>query len=140
MLCIPAFCIKKMPCGNSRRAKILEIGQNVMKTDRGDVELEAAPAIYEGRTLLPIRAVIEAIGGTVAWDGKEQKITLTRNGHLVILQINKTAAFLDGRITLLDAVPIIENNRTLSPLRFAAEALGCEVVWQEKNSQIYIYY
>ncbi len=119
---------------------ILEIGQNVMKTDSGDVELEVAPAIYEGRTLLPIRAVIEAIGGTVSWDGKEQKITLSRNGHLVILQINKAAAFLDGRITLLDAVPIIENNRTLSPLRFAAEALGCEVVWNEKNRQIYIYY
>lgn len=119
---------------------ILQVGSQIMQTPEGAVSLEAAPIIYNGYTLLPIRAVIEAIGGSVTWQAAEQQITLTRNGHVVILQPGKTAAFIDGRITLLSAAPQLENGRTLSPLRFAAEALDCTVRWDNETSSIFILY
>ncbi len=119
---------------------VLEIDHHYLYTPEGAVALEAAPTIRDDHTLLPIRAVIEAIGGTVYWDAAEQKITLKRNGQVVILQLNKTAAFVNGRITLLEAVPIIENDRTLSPLRFATETLGCTVDWNSETRRISISY
>lgn len=37
---------------------------------------DSKPIIINGRTMLPIRAVAEAVGYQVSWDGKEQKVTL----------------------------------------------------------------
>ncbi|MBE7036758.1 MAG: hypothetical protein E7403_05655 [Ruminococcaceae bacterium] len=119
---------------------LLEIDHNYLYTPNGAVILDAAPIIKDGHTLLPIRAVIEAIGGNVSWDADTQKITMQKDGHIVILQLNKTAAIVDGRITLLEAVPILENDRTLSPLRFAMEALGCTVSWDGETRRISISY
>src|SRR5664280_1870788 len=46
----------------------LTIGSRTMYVDGSPVVLEAAPIILNSRTLLPIRAVVEAVGGTIAWD------------------------------------------------------------------------
>ncbi len=119
---------------------ILHIGSNIMKTPEGDVTLDTAPAIYDDYTLLPIRAVTEAIGGTVDWEADERKVTLKRDSHVVILRIDDASAFVDGRITILAAKPRIENDRTLIPLRFAAESLDCTVDWDPDTAKITITY
>jgi len=36
--------------------------------------MDVAPIILEGRTLLPIRYVAEALGATVEWEAIEQKL------------------------------------------------------------------
>lgn len=119
---------------------MLHIGSKIMKTPEGDVTLDTAPAIYDDYTLLPIRAVTEAIGGTVDWDPTERKVTLKRDSHVVILRIDDASAFVDGRITILAARPRIENDRTLIPLRFAAESLECTVDWDPDTAKITITY
>lgn len=140
---LSAYTNTENPCYDittEHRTLMLEINHNFLYTPTGSVALDATPIIKDGHTLLPIRAVIEAIGGQVSWDADTQKITLQKEGHLVILQLNKAAAIVDGRITLLEAVPILENDRTLSPLRFAMEALGCTVDWDGETSRIFISY
>jgi hypothetical protein len=91
--------------------------------------LDTAPMIIGGRTMLPIRALIEALGGTVEWDPSLRSIRITLGARVVVLTVNKNTADVDGRTVKLDVPPAIKNGRTLVPLRFVAENLGCQVAW-----------
>jgi hypothetical protein len=93
------------------------------------VFLEASPIIIHGRTMLPIRALIEALGGTVEWDPSLHAITLTLGSSVVTMTVGKNTADVGGRTVKLDVPPTITNGRTLVPLRFVAENLGCQVTW-----------
>lgn len=139
---LSAFSSEDTPYELTTKARtlLLEIDHPFLYTTKGAIPLDAAPIIRDGHTLLPIRAVVEAIGGKVSWDAKTQKITLEKDGHIVILTLNKTAAFTDGRLTLMATAPIIENGRTLCPLRFVTESLDCTVEWNGETRQILISY
>ncbi len=118
----------------------LQIGNPMMMAGNKKIELEAAPVLENGFTMLPIRAVIEALGGTVNWNPEQQKITLSHHGHIVVLRLNESGAFIDGHMTLLDAPPFIQNERTLVPLRFVLEAFSCTVDWNDQTQEILITY
>ncbi|MGB9866700.1 MAG: copper amine oxidase N-terminal domain-containing protein [Bacillota bacterium] len=49
------------------------------------------------------------------------------------LLVGEREAFVCGRKVALDVPPIILKDRTLVPIRFVAEYLGCEVDWQPKD-------
>jgi hypothetical protein len=108
---------------------VLTIGSSVMSVDGKRATLDSPPIIREGRTLLPIRAVIEALGGSVAWDAVQRKATVTLGTHTVEVWIGSRQARVDGVNVALDVAAIIVNSRTLLPLRFVAENLGCTVTW-----------
>lgn len=123
---------------------MLTIGITTMLADGKPVSLEAAPVILNSRTLLPIRAVVEAVGGTIAWNASAQKVTITRSSTTLELWIGKNAAKLNGKSVLIDSnakvVPIIKNGRTLLPLRFVAESLALDVQWDSPTQMITISY
>jgi len=98
------------------------------------------PIIKNGRTLLPIRVLIESLGGTVEWNAKEQKVTITLNGHSIILWIGKDIVLVNGSKVKLDVAPMIINGRTYLPLRFISENLGASVDWDETTKTVTIYY
>ncbi len=109
-------------------------------------ELDAAPIIKESRTLLPIRAVIEALGGTIEWDAQEQKVTINFKDITIELWIGKNTALVNGEYKLIDpgnpeVKPIIiPPGRTMLPIRFIAENLGCRVDWDPALKEVKITY
>ena len=122
----------------------LTIGRTTMYVDGKSVSLEAAPIILNSRTLLPIRAVVEATGGTITWDASTQKVTITRGDTTLELWIGKNVAKSNGKSVNIDSdakvVPIIRSGRTLLPLRFVAEALALDVQWNATTQTITITY
>jgi len=98
------------------------------------------PIIKNSRTLLPIRTLIESVGGTAEWDGVEHKVTIELNGHSIILWIGKDTALVDGSTVKLEVTPEIINGRTYLPLRFIVENLGASVDWDPTTKIITIYY
>jgi len=99
------------------------------------------PVISAGRTLLPIRAVIEAFGGTVAWEPSTSKITVTLEKNSLILWLGKSRASLNGTSLAIDSanskvVPVSVNGRTMVPLRFVAESLGIDVQYDDATKKI----
>jgi hypothetical protein len=103
------------------------------------------PVIEEGRTLVPIRTIIESLGGTVEWDATERKVTTTLSGHSIVLWIDNNTALVDGNKKViypdnLSVTPIIINSRTYLPLRFICENLGASVNWYDPTKTITIYY
>jgi uncharacterized repeat protein (TIGR02543 family) len=122
----------------------LRIGSTTMYVDGKPSSLEAAPIILNSRTLLPIRAVVEATGATITWDVSAQKVTIVREGKTLELWIGKNVAKLNGKSVNIDTdsrvVPIIRSGRTLLPLRFVAEALALDVQWNATTQTITITY
>jgi hypothetical protein len=100
--------------------------------------LDTAPMIIGGRTMLPIRALIEALGGTVEWDPSLRSIRITLGARVVVLSVGKYTADVDGRTVKLDVPPTIRNGRTLVPLRFVAESLGLTVSWDDATRTVTI--
>lgn len=99
---------------------------------------ETVPVIRNDRTLLPVRAFVEGIGGNVEWDGNAETVTLTHQDTEIKLTINSTAAYLNGSEQTLDTAPIIINDHTMFPIRFIAENFGYEVSWNGDTQTVTI--
>lgn len=108
--------------------------------------MDVAPVIKESRTLLPIRYVAEALGADVQWDAGERKVTITFKGTTIELWIDKNSAKVNGEYKLIDATNpkvtpiIIPPGRTMLPIRFIAENLGCLVEWNNTLREVKITY
>lgn len=89
------------------------------------ISSDVSPEIKNNRTMVPLRVISENLGGTVNWSGSE--VTLTKSDLQVILKLNSNVTVKNGKTVLLDVKPYIKNNRTMVPLRFIAEAFGCDV-------------
>ena len=112
--------------------------------DGAHVSMDVAPFIEGGRTFVPFRAIAEALGGTAAWDGEQQTATVTMPDGLIISMTiggyNITATQVSGNVRIIanDAAPIIENGRTMLPVRGLAEAMGFDVHWDGENQNVVI--
>ncbi len=105
--------------------------------------MDPSPRIVESRTLLPIRYVATPLGAAVSWDGVEQKVTIELAGKTIEMWIGQAIALVDGQTVFIDpsnanVKPIIIDNRTMLPIRFVSENLGCAVVWNEQTRQVQI--
>ena len=118
---------------SSKKFIILQIDNPNMSVNGKLQEIDpgrgTTPMIISSRSMVPIRAVVEAINGTVGWDNSSQKITLTANGNTVIMWINKNEIVVNGKAHKIDVAPTIVNGRTYVPVRFAAENLNTKVYW-----------
>lgn len=124
---------------------VFKIGDKNFYVDSTVKFLDVPPTIENGRTLVPIRAVIEAFGGDVSWNGEEKKITIFLNSNTIELWINNPQAKINGMAKWIDesnhtVSPKIINGRTLLPLRFISENLGFVVIWNEDLKTITIKY
>ncbi|MDD6563906.1 MAG: copper amine oxidase N-terminal domain-containing protein, partial [Clostridiales bacterium] len=88
------------------------------------------PIEKNGRTLVPIRSVIEAFGGDVSWNGDTRTATLKMDGDTVSLTIGSNTGYLNGVGQYLDVAPEIINGRTMLPIRFVAESFNLGVAWE----------
>lgn len=107
--------------------------------------MDAAPFIDQpsGRTLVPIRFIVEAINGNIEYEAKNRQVTITKEQIVVILWIDKPIALINGTPTSIDITaptlaPRIINERTFLPLRFVAESLGAVVDFDSKTQTITI--
>ncbi len=96
------------------------------------------PLIISSRTMVPIRAVIEAMSGTVLWDEATKQITMTARGIEIKMWLNKTDIQINGVMGSMDVAPQIVNGRTFVPVRFAAENLDSKVEWLNSTKEAII--
>lgn len=90
------------------------------------------PLIINATTLIPIRSIIEEMGGTVEWrrDGAYNKVTLNVNDHIVQMWIGYKKYYVDGVEQTFSVRPQIINERTMIPLRGVLEGIGCNIDWK----------
>jgi hypothetical protein len=113
---------------------VMTIGSTVIEIDGVEGRIDAGPQITWDRTLAPIRPIIEALGGTIAWNSTSRTVTTDAGEKTIVLVIGRNYALVSGRQIYLDAnrsvVPYIQApGRTMLPVRFIAEQLGALVTW-----------
>ena len=85
------------------------------------------------RTLVPMRAPMEAMGVKVDWDADKRQATLDNNNTKVVFTIDQKVYQVNGKNRTMDTQAIIVSGRTCIPIRYAAEAFGATVSWDAPN-------
>lgn len=99
-----------------------------------ELQCDVQPIIVNGRTLVPVRAIAEKLGFTVDWAAESQTVTIKKDAKEIKLTVNDLAARVDGIPVPLEAAPILVSDRTLVPLRFVAETMGLNVLYDKWNN------
>ena len=95
--------------GHFKHFLMLKLDSPYMSIDGVEQEVDpgrgTTPIILSGRTMVPIRAVVEAIGGTVGWDDATSLITLEARGNKVKMWLGKTDIKVNGATKEMDIAP-----------------------------------
>lgn len=106
--------------------------------DGKTLSFDVTPYQTKGTTMVPMRAIFEALGATVEWDEKTQSVAAVKGDTTIVLTIGKAEAKVKGKAVAL-AVPAVKSKgKTMVPLRFVSEALGAEVNWDGATRTITI--
>ena len=111
--------------------------------NKNPVVFDQPPVIQDGRTLVPIRAVFEAIGCEVEWEQSTKTVTLTKKNTKVTFAIGSEdyIVYRDGKIYKRDKFEVqaqIIGGRTLVPLRAICEEFGCRVRWEDATKTVVV--
>ncbi len=120
---------------------VLVIGSRTMTVDGVETNLDAPAAIVEDRTLVPLRALVENLGGSISWNARTRQVTVKARGTTIVLTIGRNTATVNGKALAIDpknskVVPFVTSGRTMLPLRFVAENLGLRVNWNAKTRAV----
>lgn len=99
---------------------------------------DVPPLVQNNRTLVPIRTIAEALNLQVEWKAELEEIDIAGNGMFIQMRIGESQAFKNGKAIRLDTPPVIYKERTMLPIRFVTEALGCQVVWNGNTRTVSI--
>ena len=102
------------------------------------VAFDVAPQIMADRTMVPLRAVFEALGAAVDWDGVTQTVTGRREDTTIRLTIGQPTMTVNETTVALDAPAVIVNDRTLVPLRAISEGFDFAVAWDAATQTVTI--
>lgn len=110
---------------------VLTVGKLAATVGGGTVTLDAVPYINKasGCTMVPIRAIVEALGGSVTWKAASRSIMIQLGTTSIVLRIGAMSATVDGVAKPVTVPATIIGGRTMVPVRFVAENLGCAVGW-----------
>jgi len=90
---------------------------------------DVEPEITNGRTMVPLRAIFEALGAEVYWNGSTSTVTAYRDNESVELTIGSYYLYTSNGTKTLDQPGYVINGRTLVPVRAISEAFNCDVEW-----------
>lgn len=98
--------------------------------------------IYKDSTLVPIRFVANGLGADVKWNQKNKTVTVADDGKKIVLGIEKPYVYINGqKQSLPKGVPtpkLVNDSRTMVPIRFISETLGYSVAWDNSKSMVFI--
>jgi len=123
---------------------IFKIDSNEVVSDNTKIYIDTAPFIQDGTTMLPLRAVSEAMNVfgndvTVNWNSIEKKVIVTHIDDVIIFtQDSNIYTINEISKTMQSAAPILKDDRIYIPLRVLAEAMQLNINWNENTKEITI--
>ena len=125
---------------------IITIGsQTLEKVDQGIrtvKNMDSAPYIKRGRTMLPLRYLAEALGYKVFWLNETRTVVIVDLGLRVEIPVDTNLIIVNGVKYTSDLKPEIVHHRTMLPIANIARALGLkdgeDILWDEVNRQVTI--
>ena len=111
--------------------------------DGKKIEFDVEPILVKDRTMVPMRAIFEALGAKVDWDNDKQTAFGMNSDTVVAFQIDNNKmqkSSVDGKSETieLDVPAMLVNDRTLVPLRAISESFGNKVDWVDETQTVII--
>ena len=103
-----------------------------------NLTMDQPPVLVNDRTLVPVRAIFEALGAKVDWNNDTNTATGVLGSTTVEIQIENTVAKVNGKDVTLDVPAKLISDRTLVPVRFISESLGAKVDWDNDTQTVII--
>ena len=94
--------------------------------------------IIDGRTMVPMRAVCDALYASVTWDDQRKAAIVKKADTTLIMQAGNSTYMVDSIPYTMDCTPVIVNDRMLLPARYVAENLGYQVEWDASTNTVQI--
>ena len=107
--------------------------------DNKQIAFDVQPVEINGRVMVPIRAIFEALGATVDYDDDRKTVISRKDDRIIVMQIGNNVMFVDNAPITLDVAAIETGGRVLVPVRAVSEAFGCAVDWNETRQTVTIY-
>jgi hypothetical protein len=107
-----------------------------VKVRGNELKFDVPPVIKEGRTLIPVRAVMNSLGAEVKWDAETKTVTIAKGDQTIVLTLDSRAVQVNGQDQQIDYPARLISNRTFVPIRFIAETFGCKVAYDEESDTV----
>lgn len=118
----------------------MKIGSKIALKGIDERTLSAPPILIDGTTMIPVRDVVELLGGSIAWNAENQRINISLNYITISMTVGSKIGYVAGIPTPMQQAPVLLNGSTLVPLRSVVDGLNCELKWIDTQQNIYIYY
>ena len=119
---------------------IFTIGDTKYTVNGVEKTMDVAPYIKGDRTYLPIRFAAQAAGvadANIMWNDAERSVVLIKGDRVVKLVIDSNVMTINGVAFAMDVAPeIADPGRTMLPVRWVAQALGCDVDWDAETQTV----
>lgn len=107
-----------------------------VKVKGKEIKFDVPPVIKEGRTLIPVRAIMNGLGAEVKWDEAAKTVTVTKGDVTVVITLGSNVISVNGVEQAIDVPAQLISNRTFVPVRFVAQALKMNVAWDEETETV----
>lgn len=127
--------VVSLKIGSTEMSKTLDGKTSKMQSD-------VAPFIKNGRTMMPLRYVAEALGLEVKWDNSTRTAILKDGKREIRVPVDTNQIIIEGKTYISDVMPIIENSRTYLSISNLAKALGLvegvDILWNSETKEVTI--
>ena len=123
---------------------VISIGSNVLDKVSKNVhtvhEMDTPAYVNNGRVMLPLRYVAEALGLQVSWVPETKTVIIWDLTQRVEIPVKSNRIIVNGITYTSDVKPEIKSSRTMLPIANIARALGLidgsDIVWDQYNKQV----
>lgn len=102
-----------------------------VKLNENELFFDQEPLYYQGRTMLPLRKIMEKLGCDVEFEAKTNKIIVTRYDKRFEFQVNSKEVVSEKKTYHMDVPVIVVKDRSFISVRFLTEFLGGTVEWND---------
>ena len=139
--------LKKILCGVLSATMLITsavipvMAENDIRVNLNDKTLsfDVLPQIINERTMVPLRAIFEALGASVDWNQETKTIISTKGNTTIKLTINNNIMYVNDNPITLDTPACVIDDRMFVPVRAISEAFDCYVSWNGEQQTVLIY-
>ncbi|MCQ4726681.1 copper amine oxidase N-terminal domain-containing protein [Anaerotignum faecicola] len=105
---------------------VIQVGANTMTAGKETINLDVPAYIKDGYTMMPVRAVTEALSNVaiVKWDDPSHTVTITFGSRIVKMTVGSDVMQINGVDINMSTPCEITDSRAFIPLRDLGYALG----------------
>jgi hypothetical protein len=128
------MCFLPVSTGYAAKSKVIYIFLDGKKMEFKSQQ----PINVNGRVLVPLRTIFEALGAKIEWDDTAKTVTAKKNDVIITYKIGSLSGTRNNEIIQIPVAGKLVNGTTLIPLRFVGEALGSTISWDEHSQTVLI--